>query len=119
MKRLIFASCVLVLLSGCAGYRMTSNVAPASEDREIGDYPVTVTEGDLEVPYEEIGPLEVVIRPVSMFGEKPTQRHARLGLMQKARQMGATAVIHVTYVEEFDVISFGHIEASGVAVKVK
>lgn len=119
MKKLIALSCLLVWLGGCTGYRMTSNIPPGSKDREIEAYPVTITEGDLEVPYEEIGPLEVVIRPSSMLSDKPTQRHARLGLMQKAREMGASAVIHVTYQEEFDVISFGHIEARGMAVKVK
>ena len=119
MLRVFVVSCVLVLLSGCTGYRMTSNLPPTSADREIEAYPVTITEGDLDVPYEEIGPLEVVIRPASMLNAKPTQRHAQLGLVQKAREMGASAVIHVTYEEGFDVISFGHIQASGVAVKVK
>ncbi|MEE2733533.1 MAG: hypothetical protein VYA55_22115 [Pseudomonadota bacterium] len=119
MKKVLLISVALVVLGGCTGYRMTSNVVPSSADRDAGDYPVTITEGNLDVPYEEIGPLEVVIRPASVFNEAPTQRHARLGLMQKARAMGATAVIHVTYEEEFDIISFGHIEARGVAVKVK
>lgn len=119
MRKIIFIASILVLLNACTGYRMTSNIPPSSKDADIADYPVTVTADDLDVPYEEIGPLEVVIRPSTMLNSKPTKRHARLGLMQKARAIGATAVIKVTFEERFDVVSFGHIEARGVAVKIK
>lgn len=119
MKRAICLVSFLVLLSGCTGYRMTSNIPPSSKAMAATDYPVTVTADDLDVPYEEIGPLEVVIRPPTLLNARPTQRHARLGLMQKAREIGATAVIKVTYEEQFDVVSFGHIKAQGMAVKIK
>ena len=117
MKRVFCLVITLVLLSGCSGYRMTSNVPTGDPVTET--YPVTISAGDLAVPYEEIGPLEVVVRPVSYFADSPTRREARLGLMQKARQMGATAVIKVTYEERFDLISMGHIAAQGIAVREK
>lgn len=119
MRRIIIISSMLVLLWGCSGYRMTSNVPPASKDREIEAYPVLVTQGDLPIAYDVIGPLEVSIRPATFFGAKPTEQQARLGLMQKARELGATAVINVTYKDQFDIISWGHIDARGIAVKEK
>ncbi|MCP5013679.1 MAG: hypothetical protein GY938_00140 [Ketobacter sp.] len=117
MKVFPVLAVLLMLMSGCSGYRMTSNVPPSSKDSAIESYPILVTEGDLEVPYDEIGPLEVIIRPASPFGAAPTERQARFGLMQKARDMGATAVIKVVFKEQFDLISWGHIEARGIAVK--
>lgn len=119
MKRFLVLAATLVIVSGCSGYRMTSNIPPSSKDEATESYPVFVTQGDLDVAYEEIGPLEVVIRPSSMFNAAPTQRQARFGLMQKARDMGATAVIKVIFKEQFDLVSWGHIEASGIAVKEK
>jgi len=117
MKKILSLISVLVLLSGCTGYRMTSNIPPAS--KSVEPYPVMVTSGDLPVPYDEIGPLQVVVRPASYFAATPTEHEARLGLMQKAREMGANAVIKVTYESRWDVISMGHIEAHGIAVKEK
>lgn len=115
----LFLAALFMLLAGCSGYRMTSNIAPSSQVREIENYPVMVVEGDLAAGYDEIGPLEVVIRPASMFGATPTEREARLGMMQKAREMGASAVIKVIFQEKFDIVSWGHIEARGIAVKEK
>lgn len=96
---------------------MTSNIPPLSKDSIVEKYPVYVTEGDLEAAYSEIGPISVVIRKPSLFHAAPTQKHARSGLMQKAREIGADAVIRVVYTEGFDAVTWGHIEASGIAVK--
>ncbi|MAR90136.1 MAG: hypothetical protein SV765_04740 [Pseudomonadota bacterium] len=117
MRLLLFAPLIMVLMA-CSGYRMKSNVDPASGDTVTTAYPVRLIAGDLDTPYQVIGPLEVIIRPPSPFHSPPEARHARQGLIRKARQMGANAVIKVTIREEFDIISFGHISASGIAVRV-
>lgn len=106
-----------VFLTGCSTYRVTSNI-PAADSVSPMRGPVMLVQGELpERDYRELGPIEVTVRKGSPFMNAPTQQQADVALIQKARDMGAEAVIRINYQSGFDILSWGHIKASGVGVQ--
>lgn len=110
---------VLVFASGCAGYRTISNV-DLDADRELGpESSVHITEDSLPGrEYEELGPIEVSLRKPAAFYRNPRREEAHEELAQRARVMGADAVIDVTYRRGIGATTWGYLDASGVAVRL-
>lgn len=106
-----------VSLASCSTYRVSSNIP--SGQVPASDGAVLLIEGELPDSrgYQELGPIEVIVRKGSPFVDPPTRRHAELALTQKARDMGAEAVIRVEYKDGFDIVSWGHIEARGIGIR--
>jgi len=118
MKRILPFLIACTLLPGCASYRITSNIPSPAASASIPEYPVRLIKGDqLDQPYHVLGPIKVVVRKTSPFLKTPDEREANIALRQKARQIGADAVIDVSYQPGFDIISWGHIAAEGTGVK--
>ena len=118
MKTKLMA-CVLagVLLSGCTTYRVTSNVIDSPHPTP-GNVRIMVYEDDsADHHYQRMGPIEVTVRKGNPFMASPTKRQAEAALVQKARDMGAEAVINATYESGFDLMSWGHIKAKGVCIR--
>lgn len=122
-----------VLLGGCASYRVSSNVdappapAPAASPAPAAGQapaaaaaPVSVIVVEDALPgrkYRELGPIEVSVKKLTIFHKDPTKEQANEALIERARAMGADAVIKVTYKSGIGFTTWGYIDATGVAVK--
>lgn len=104
-------------LAGCSTYRVTSNIPAAGVAQRPAGPVLLLQEAPSNRAYEELGPIEVTVRKGSPFVSAPTQQQADVALIQKARDMGAAAVIRIHYQDGFDIISWGHIKATGVGVR--
>lgn len=114
----IFSAVVATtVLSGCATYRTDSNIPsePASTSKSTGD--VMITEGVPDKKYREIGPIEVSVKKLTLFHKDPTKEQANEALIEKARSIGADAVIKVTYKSGIGFTTWGYIDAKGTGVK--
>lgn len=105
-----------VSLAGCSTYRVTSNIPTGQAVQPAGPV-MLLPDTAPERPFEELGPIEVTVRKGSPFVSAPTEEQANIALIQKAQDMGAEAVIRIHYQSGFDVMTWGHIKASGVGVR--
>jgi hypothetical protein len=117
------ASLVLALavLSGCASYRISSNVElpPESPPQQVLA-PVVLAEDNLPGrKYREIGPVEVSVKKLTIFHKDPTKEQAQDALIERARAMGADAVINITYEAGIGFTTWGYMDAKGLAVKLE
>ncbi|HMM74228.1 MAG TPA: heavy metal-binding domain-containing protein [Gammaproteobacteria bacterium] len=69
--------------------------------------------------YQEIGPIEVSVKKLTVFHKDPTKEQAQEALRVRARTMGADAVINVTYASGVGFTTWGYMDAKGVAVKLQ
>jgi hypothetical protein len=69
--------------------------------------------------YREIGPIEVSVKKLTIFHIDPTKEQANDALIDRARQMGADAVINITYKAGIGFTTWGYIDAHGLAVKLQ
>jgi uncharacterized protein YbjQ (UPF0145 family) len=67
--------------------------------------------------YKEIGPIEVSVKKLTIFHSDPTKEQANEALAEKARVIGADAVINVTYQSGIGLMTWGYIDAKGIGVK--
>jgi len=105
--------------SGCATYRTSSNIKlePASTVDTTSH--VIITEGDIpDRKYREIGPIEVSVKKLTAFHKNPTKEQANTALIEKARVIGANAVIKVTYKSGVGFTTWGYMDAQGTGVKI-
>jgi hypothetical protein len=119
---LIHATLALALATtaGCAAYRVESNIeenpAPAAATAPAGQ--ITISEGSLPGrKYSEIGPVEVSVKKLTVFHADPTKEQANEALIEKARLLGANAVINVKYESGVGLTTWGYMDAKGTAVK--
>ena len=68
--------------------------------------------------YNAIGPVEVSVKKLTLFHKDPTKELANEALSEKARAIGADAVINVTYRSGVGFTTWGYIDASGTGVKL-
>jgi uncharacterized protein YbjQ (UPF0145 family) len=105
-------------MSACAAYRTKSNVElkPVAEGMQHAN--VIIAEDALPGrKYEEVGPIEVRIKKLTLFNKNPTKEQANEALIERARVMGADAVVNVVYKHGIGVTTWGYIDAKGMAVK--
>ena len=105
--------------SGCASYRTSSNIK--TEPTSVVDTAtnVIITEGDFpDKKYEVIGPIKVSIKKLTAFHKDPTKEQANEKLIEKARSIGANAVINVNYKSGIGLTTWGYMDAKGTGVKV-
>lgn len=115
---LLFLLIVLVLTCGCA-YRTSSNIKSGPTSAVISNTPVIISEGCLpDRKYKEIGPIEVSIKKLTIFHKDPTKEQANEALIEKARVIGADAVINVTYKSGIGFTTWGYMDARGTGVKL-
>lgn len=110
---------VSATLSACSGHRISSNIDKSQIVDEVYAGEVVISEGDIEAPYTEIAPLEVTLKKHTAFHPSPTRAQANQALQDKARQIGANAVINTTYKSGVGMTTWGYMKATGTAVKTE
>ena len=106
------------VLSGCATYRTDSNIPSAPASVTSPKTKVVILEGVPNTKYKELGPIEVSVKKLTVFHKDPTKEQANEALTEKARIIGADAVIKVTYKSGVGFTTWGYIDAQGIAVKL-
>jgi len=120
LKRIIICAKVfaMVAVAGCASYRVSSNVAPTTSMVSTTTAPVVVLENSPpDRQYTVVGPIEVSVKKLTVFHEDPTKEQADAALVERARALGADAVINVSYESGIGFTTWGYIDAKGTAVK--
>lgn len=108
----------LAAISGCASYRTSSNIDSDAPPAAAPSASVIISEGSLPGrKYREIGPVEVSVKKLTVFHDDPTREQANAALIEKARVIGADAVINVTYKNGIGFTTWGYIDAEGTGVK--
>jgi hypothetical protein len=110
---------VVIVTSGCAAYRVSSNIATPTASPTSQAAQVIITEGSLsDRAFRVLGPVEVSVKKLTLFHKDPTKEQANEALIEKARAIGADAVINVTYTSGIGLTTWGYIDAKGTAVKL-
>lgn len=104
-------------LSGCATYRTDSNITSEPTSAVSSNAKVLILEGVPDKKYKELGPVEVSVKKLTVFHKDPTKEQANEALIEKARIIGADAVIKVTYESGIGFTTWGYIDAKGTGVK--
>ncbi|MDO8813158.1 MAG: SHOCT domain-containing protein [Gallionella sp.] len=115
---LLVAITAAATLSGCASYRTDSNITSAPTSALSSNTNVLILEGVPDREYKEIGLVEVSIKKLTAFHKDPTREQANEALIEKARIIGADAVIKVTYDHGVGFTTWGYIDAKGTGVKL-
>lgn len=105
------------VLSGCATYRTDSNITSDPTSVVNSKANVIIMPGTPDKKYKEIGPVEVSVKKLTVFHKDPTKEQANEALIEKARIIGADAVIKVTYESGIGFTTWGYIDAKGTGVK--
>jgi hypothetical protein len=116
---LLFVVIVAAGTAGCASYRTSSNIP--SEPLPAASASATVLISEDSLPnrkYREIGPIEVSVKKLTVFHRNPTKEMANEALVEKARAIGADAVINVTYKSGVGLTTWGYLDANGTGVKL-
>lgn len=118
-KKLPMLSAIIAvtLLSGCASYRTDSNIPSESKPSVASNANVLIMEGVPDKKYKELGPVEVSVKKLTAFHKDPTKEQANAALIEKARVIGADAVIKVTYESGIGFTTWGYMDAKGTGVK--
>ena len=125
LARLFIAATVVVVTTGCASYRTDSNIPSAPPGTAVpaaATKPVTtvlISEDALpKRKFKEIGSIEVSVKKLTIFHKDPTKEQANEALTEKAREIGADAVIKVVYKSGIGFTTWGYIDANGMGVKL-
>jgi hypothetical protein len=95
---LLSAVVVVALTSGCASYRTSSNITSDVPAALPAGTKVLISEDALPGrKYKEVGPIEVSVRKLTVFHTDPTKEQANAALSEKARAIGADAVVNTRY----------------------
>jgi hypothetical protein len=114
---LLAAVIAAAALSGCATYRTDSNISAAPAAGAASAANVLILEGVPDKKYKELGPVEVSVKKLTVFHKDPTREQANEALVEKARIIGADAVIRVIYESGIGFTTWGYIDAKGTGVK--
>ena len=114
---LLVAAIAATAISGCATYRTDSNIPLAPDSAVVSKANVLILEGVPDRKYKELGSVEVSVKKLTIFHKDPTKEQANEALIEKARLIGADAIIKVTYESGIGFTTWGYIDAKGVGVK--
>lgn len=104
---------LLLAIQGCA-YRTSEN----SSVEQASSNNVVISESHIKgKKYISVGPISVEIKKSTIFNADPTEEMVNDLLRKKAKQMGADAVINVRYDSGMGLLTWGYIEATGIAVR--
>lgn len=116
MKSAIVAAAILSSLAISPGHGQTIVAAPPHTSNFDG---FIVTEGDIsDRPYTVLGTVSAKAGKLTWISRNPDRGDIDMKLRDKARQMGADAVVRVHYTPTgASMMSWGGIEGEGVAIK--
>lgn len=113
-----FVTLMVLMMAGCATYRTNSNISFDSTKIDVPKTVVIITTGTIgHRQYKEIGEIEAKVKKSMVYNPDPTEEQANVVLSEKAKRLGADAVINVTYESKKSFTSWGVITARGIAVK--
>lgn len=113
-----FVTLIILLVAGCAPYSTNSNISFESTIIDAPKNAIIITSGTIgHIKYEEIGEIEAKVKKSKPYYPNPTEEQANVVLSEKAKMLGADAVINVTYESKQSYTSWGVITARGIAVK--
>ena len=113
MLRMIFA----LTISSSAVVAFAEEPASEVIAPPATDVPVYATD-KLDRPYEVIGEVRAGVRKLTPFSSKPTEAKIYRNLWERARKLGADAVINARYGDNRgSLTSYGTTEATGTAVR--
>jgi len=116
---LLSAVIVATLTSGCASYRTSSNISAEAPAGLSANTKVMISEDSLPGrKYKQVGPIEVSVKKLTVFHKDPTREQANEALTEKAKAIGADAVINVTYKSGIGLMTWGYMDANGTGVKL-
>lgn len=116
----LLAAAIIVSTTGCASYRTDSNITSELSPSARPSTKILISEGSFpNRKYKELGPIEVSVKKLTIFHQDPTKEQANEALIEKARIIGADAVINVTYKSGVGFTTWGYIDANGTGVKLK
>ena len=122
LKHLSLSSVLIAVavLSGCATYRTDSNIpsATGAATTAPSTASVAIFEGLPPQKFTELGPIEVSVKKLTVFHKDPTREQANDALIEKARILGADAVINVTYKSGIGFTTWGYIDAKGTGARL-
>jgi hypothetical protein len=108
--------CTIVItcfLSGCAYRTSESSVVESANNNNI-----VLSESHIKgKKYTSLGTISVEIRKTTIFNADPSEEMANELLKKKAKTLGADAVINVRYDSGIGLLTWGYIEATGIAVR--
>ncbi len=113
-----FVTLMVLMMAGCAPYKTNSNISFDSTKIDSPKTVVIITRGTIgHRKYIEIGEIEANVKKSMPYHPDPTEERANVVLSEKAKRLGADAVINVTYESKKSYTSWGVITARGIAVK--
>lgn len=111
-------------MSLLAALLLLQNIDPAPPVRlpgyaEVRAMPVPVVVGDIsDRPYRVVGSIEANVRKLTIFEKDPSEARVYRELWERARKLGADAVVNAKYGETlFGGWTWGRRHASGQAIK--
>ncbi len=122
------------MMTGCASYRVDSNIpseepadtstsapiraAENAAQKKAARTRVIISEDSLpSKKYKEIGLIEVSVKKLTVFHKDPTKEQANEALQEKAVAIGADAVVNVTYKSGIGFTTWGFMDAEGTGVR--
>lgn len=116
MKRVVFVAALLSVVVASHSNAQTVVAAPPHTSSFDG---FIVTEGDIsDRPYTELGTVSAKAGKLTWVSRNPDRGDIDMKLRDKARQMGADAVVRVHYTPTgASMMSWGGIKGEGVAIK--
>jgi hypothetical protein len=116
---LALLSILIAISAGCASYRVSSNVDSPPPSTSAISVQVLISEDNLPGrKYTEVGPIEVSVKKLTLFHKDPTKEQANEALIERARVIGANAVINVKYSSGIGLMTWGYMDAEGLGVKL-
>jgi len=113
-----FVTLMVLMMAGCAPYKTNSDISFDSTKIDAPGTLVIITTGTIgHRKYQEIGEIEAKVKKSMAYHPDPTEEQANVVLSEKAKRLGADAVINVTYESKKSYTSWGVITARGIAVK--
>lgn len=110
---LVAAAC----LSLNVAHAQSTKTAPApvtNEDVGVPVFPYDITDR----PYKVLGEVKAGVRKATVFSKSPSQKKIYEELWERARKLGADAVIKASYGDSHvTAFSWGKANATGVAIK--
>ena len=114
----VFVMLMVFMMAGCAPYSTNSDITFESTVLDAPKTAIIITSGTIgNIKYEEIGEIEAKVKKSKPYYPNPTEEQANVVLSEKAKMLGADAVINVTYDIKRGYTSWGVITARGIAVK--
>ena len=123
--KIILTALLAASLTGCATWS-TSSVDSKSADTAVSTQakktpPSSVVITDKDIPdrkYQSLGDITATVNKTTIFNADPTQEMVNEKLREKASELGADAVILVSYGNGgMSLMSWGSLEGKGRAVK--